>query len=57
MTQIILTQLDMKLQYCKPETEVDYLVLENDFLTGTTVTVSTTSTIDDDLDGPESIDW
>ena len=47
----------MKLQYCKPETEVDLLVLENDFLTGTTGTVSTTPTIVDDLDGPETIDW
>ena len=46
----------MKLQYCKPETEVDYLVLENDFLTGTQPS-PTTPTINDDLDGPEDIDW
>ena len=26
--QTLKTQLDMKLQYCKPETEVDLLVLE-----------------------------
>ena len=47
----------MKLQYCKPETEVDYLVLENDFLTGTTVPVSTTPTIADDMGEAEDIDW
>ena len=46
----------MKLQYCKPETEVDYLELENDFLNGTTVTVSTTPTIDD-FDDPDNIGW
>lgn len=46
----------MRLQYCKPEAEVDYLVLENDFLTGTQPS-PTTPTINDDLDGPEDIDW
>ena len=46
----------MKLQYCKPETEVDYLELENDFLNGTTVTVRTTPTIDD-FDDPDNIGW
>ena len=54
--QTLKTQLDMKLQYCKPETEVDYLELENDFLNGTTVTVSTTPTIDD-FDDPDNIGW
>ena len=55
-TETIKTQHNMKLQYCKPETEVDYLELENDFLNGTTVTVRTTPTIDD-FDDPENIGW
>ena len=45
----------MKLQYCKPETEVDYLELENDFLNGTQL--RPTPTIVDDMDEAEDIDW
>ena len=52
--QTLKTQHDMKLQYCKPETEVDYLELENDFLNGTTVTVSTTPTF---IDPYDNIPW
>lgn len=53
--QTLKTQLDMKLQYCKPETEVDYLELENDFLNGTQL--RPTPTIVDDMDEAEDIDW
>ena len=54
MTQTIVTQQDMRLQYCKPETEVDYLVLENDFLTGTQPS-PTSPTIDNDMDNPDDL--
>lgn len=46
----------MKLQYCKPETEVDYLALENDFLNGTQLP-TTSPDIYDDMDNPENIGW
>ena len=46
----------MKLQYCKPETEVDYLVLENDFL-ASTESRSTQTTIVDDMGEAEDIYW
>lgn len=41
----------MKRQYCTPETEVDFLVLE-DF-----VLYPTTPVIEDDLDDPDDITW
>ena len=53
--QTLKTQLDMKLQYCKPETEVDYLELENDFLNGTQL--RSTPTIAEDMGEAEDIDW
>ena len=53
--QTLKTQHDMKLQYCKPETEVDYLELENDFLNGTQL--RSTPTIADDMGEAEDIDW
>ena len=46
----------MKLQYCKPEAEVEDLLLEKDFLDGTQLT--TTPSIDDDMDNPDDrITW
>ena len=45
----------MKLQYCKPETEVDNLALENDFLNGTQL--KATPTIVDDMGEAEDIYW
>ena len=43
--QTLKTQHDMKLQYCKPETEVDLLVLEEFILYG----MNNTPTIEKDL--------
>lgn len=43
----------MKLKYCKPETEVDLLVLENFVLYG----ITTKPDIDDDMDDPDDITW
>ena len=54
--QTLKTQHDMKLQYCKPETEVDYLELENDFL-ASTESRSTQTTIVDDMGEAEDIYW
>ena len=42
----------MKLQYCKPETEVDLLVLEEFILYG-----MKKPEIEDDMDNPENIGW
>lgn len=47
----LVNQIDMKRQYCTPETEVDFLVLE-DF-----VLYPTTPVIEDDLDDPDDITW
>ena len=55
-TETIKTQHNMKLQYCKPETEVDYLELENDFL-ASTESRSTQTTIVDDMGEAEDIYW
>ena len=54
--QTLKTQLDMKLQYCKPETEVDYLELENDFL-ASTESSSSQKTIVEDIGDAEDIYW
>ena len=43
----------MKLQYCKPETEVDLLVLEEFILYG----MRNKPDIDDDMGTPDDIDW
>ena len=43
----------MKLKYCKPETEVDYLTLEEFILYG----LNNTPTIDDDMEDPDDITW
>ena len=51
--KITKTQSDMKLKYCKPETEVDLLVLEEFILYG----LNNAPTIDDDMDDPDDIDW
>ena len=45
----------MKLQYCKPETEVDLLVLEECILSYDNVTNN--PDIDDDMDNPKDIGW
>ena len=52
-TETINTQHDMKLQYCKPETEIDFLDLEEFIL----YDMNNQPEIDDDLDDPERIDW
>ena len=51
--QTLKTQLDMKLQYCKPETEVDLLDLEEFIL----YDLNNKPVIEDDLDDPDNIDW
>ena len=51
--QTLKTQLDMKLQYCKPETEVDLLVLEEFILYG----MNNKPTIDEDMANPDDIGW
>ena len=43
----------MKLQYCKPETEVDLLVLEEFIL----YDMRNKPTIDEDMANPEDIGW
>ena len=43
----------MKLQYCKPETEVELLDLEEFVL----YDMGNQPVIDDDLDDPDNIDW
>ena len=45
----------MKLQYCKPETEVDYLELENDFLNGTQLRTTPTIIDPSDMEDPEDL--
>ena len=52
-TETIKTQHNMKLQYCKPETEVDLLDLEEFIL----YDLNNKPVIDDDLDDPDRIDW
>lgn len=52
-TETIKTQHNMKLQYCKPETEVDLLDLEEFILYG----LNNQPVIEDDLDDPDNIDW
>ena len=52
-TETIKTQHNMKLQYCKPETEVDLLDLEEFVL----YDMGNQPVIDDDLDDPDRIDW
>lgn len=44
----------MKLQYCKPETEVDLLVLEEFILYDL---VNNKPTIDEDMANPDDIGW
>lgn len=43
----------MKLQYCKPETEVDLLVLEEFILYG----MNNTPTIEKDYGDPDGLGW
>lgn len=52
-TETIKTQHNMKLQYCKPETEVDLLDLEEFIL----YDLNNKPVIEDDLDDPDNIDW
>ena len=52
-TETIKTQHNMKLQYCKPETEVDLLDLEEFIL----YDLNNKPVIEDDLDDPDRIDW
>ena len=52
-TEEIKTQHNMKLQYCKPETEVELLDLEEFVL----YDMGNQPDIDDDLDDPDRIDW
>ena len=52
-TETIKTQHNMKLQYCKPETEVELLDLEEFVL----YDMGNQPDIDDDLDDPDRIDW
>lgn len=52
-TEAIKTQHNMKLQYCKPETEVELLDLEEFVL----YDMGNQPVIDDDLDDPDNIDW
>lgn len=52
-TETIKTQHNMKLQYCKPETEVELLDLEEFVL----YDMGNQPVIDDDLDDPDRIDW
>ena len=52
-TETIKTQHNMKLQYCKPETEVELLDLEEFVL----YDMGNQPVIDDDLDDPDNIDW
>ena len=52
-TETINTQRSMKLQYCKPETEVDLLDLEEFIL----YDLNNKPVIEDDLDDPDRIDW
>ena len=52
-TETIKTQHNMKLQYCKPETEVDLLDLEEFIL----YDMGNRPVIEDDLDDPDRIDW
>ncbi len=52
-TETIKTQHNMKLQYCKPETEVDLLDLEEFIL----YDLNNQPVIEDDLDDPDNIDW
>ena len=52
-TETIKTQHNMKLQYCKPETEVDLLDLEEFIL----YDLNNQPVIEDDLDDQENIDW
>ena len=42
----------MKLQYCKPETEVDLLDLEESILSPITPTIN-----NDDMGDPDDLDW
>ena len=51
--QTLKTQLDMKLQYCKPETEVDLLVLEEFILYG----MNNKPTITNDYGDPDGLGW
>lgn len=52
-TETIKTQHNMKLQYCKPETEVDLLDLEEFIL----YDLNNKPVIEDDLDDPDNISW
>ena len=52
-TETIKTQHNMKLQYCKPETEVELLDLEEFIL----YDLNNQPVIEDDLDDPDNIDW
>ena len=52
-TETIKTQHNMKLQYCKPETEVELLDLEEFIL----YDLNNKPVIEDDLDDPDRIDW
>ena len=52
-TETIKTQHNMKLQYCKPETEVDLLDLEEFIL----YDLNNKPVIEDDLDDPDNIGW
>ena len=52
-TETIKTQHNMKLQYCKPETEVDLLDLEEFIL----YDLNNQPVIEDDLDDSDNIDW
>ena len=52
-TETIKTQHNMKLQYCKPETEVDLLDLEEFIL----YDLNNKPVIEDDLDDSDNIDW
>ena len=52
-TETIKTQHNMKLQYCKPETKVELLDLEEFVL----YDMGNQPVIDDDLDDPDRIDW
>ena len=52
-TETIKTQHNMKLQYCKPETEVDLLDLEEFIL----YDLNNKPVIEDDLDDADNIDW
>ena len=52
-TETIKTQHNMKLQYCKPETEVDLLDLEEFIL----YDLNNQPVIEEDLDDPDNIDW